>query len=214
MRQIDNLLLKQCPPSEFSWPAYIWWHVTYWKASELCGWLLFYSLPLLLVCPHCAFTTNLFVQSILLQECLSTTQKKSCTTSYLASWTIQEKSCMANAHLLIHLLKYIRLWGATLDPFGIWVWKLHSWANMCSKLFSYFICYYGQRNSLKFLKFWILWMATTPKQGMQQVSNYTYILGKMIQRRASTDECELLNISHGLVQIYTRVFNGTLYHLA
>ena len=51
---------------------------------------------------------------------------------------------------------------------------------------------------------------TTPKQGMQQVSNHTYILGKMIQRRASTDECELLNISHGLVQIYTRVFNGTL----
>lgn len=55
----------------------------------------------------------------------------------------------------------------------------------------------------------------TPKRGMQQVSEHTYTLGKMIQRHASTDECELLNIPRGLLQIYTRVFhNGTIYHSA
>ena len=47
--QIDNLLLKQRPPSECSWPARsIRRHVQYWKACELHSWLLFYTLPLLL----------------------------------------------------------------------------------------------------------------------------------------------------------------------
>lgn len=46
---IDNQLLQQRPPSEFSRPPRsIHKHLKFWKASEFRNWLLFYSLPLLL----------------------------------------------------------------------------------------------------------------------------------------------------------------------
>ncbi len=49
LAEVDNELLKQTPPSEFSRaPRSINKHFKYWKASELKSWLLFYSLPLLL----------------------------------------------------------------------------------------------------------------------------------------------------------------------
>ena len=78
-RQIDKLLLQQCPPHEFTHPPRsVLNHRNYWKASELRNWLLFYSLPILmeylpplylhhyalLVCPI----------RILLQESLTTSQ--------------------------------------------------------------------------------------------------------------------------------------------
>lgn len=49
VNELDKVLLKQQPPTEFSRaPRSIKKHLKYWKASELRNWLLFYSLPLLL----------------------------------------------------------------------------------------------------------------------------------------------------------------------
>ena len=49
LSEIDTKFLKQRPPSEFSRaPRSINKHLSYWKASELRNWMLFYSLPLLL----------------------------------------------------------------------------------------------------------------------------------------------------------------------
>ena len=49
VREIDNQLLKVCPPNEFSRPPRsIQKHFKYWKASELHYWLLYYSLPILM----------------------------------------------------------------------------------------------------------------------------------------------------------------------
>ena len=49
LTEIDHMLLKQKPPSEFTRsPRSIQKHLSYWKATELKYWLLFYSLPLLL----------------------------------------------------------------------------------------------------------------------------------------------------------------------
>lgn len=50
LSEIDSNFLKQHSPSEFSRvPRSISKHLSYWKASELHNWMLFYSLPLL---PH------------------------------------------------------------------------------------------------------------------------------------------------------------------
>ena len=123
MHQIDNLLLKQCPPSEFSRPATsIRRHVTYWKASELRSWLLFFSLPLLLYFLPSLYFHHfaLFVCSIhiLLQDCLSTTQINAteeilCDFLTLLPELYGEKSCTANADLLIHLPKYVTPTGVS-----------------------------------------------------------------------------------------------------
>ncbi len=49
IKEIDQQLLKQHPPNEFSRPPRsIQKHLKFWKASELQYWLLFYSLPILL----------------------------------------------------------------------------------------------------------------------------------------------------------------------
>ena len=77
--QIDKLLLKLTPPSEFSRPPRsIKKHLRYWKASELRSWLLYYSLLLLihfmppLYLHH--FALLVFAMHILLKDSISTSQ--------------------------------------------------------------------------------------------------------------------------------------------
>ena len=117
-RQIDDLLLKQRPPSEFSRPLRsIRKHLKYWKASELHSWLLYYSLPLLMDFLPSLFLHHysLFVCAlhILLQDCLSTAQIDAAEEMLFdfVALLYGERSCTANSHLLTHLPKYVRLWG-------------------------------------------------------------------------------------------------------
>lgn len=68
--EVDNELMKQHPPSEFSRPPRsIQKYLKYWKASELRYWTLFYSLPLLLENYHLCIgitTACLFAHCIFL----------------------------------------------------------------------------------------------------------------------------------------------------
>lgn len=49
LKKVDANLLDQHPPHDFSRaPRSIQKHRKYWKASELCNWLLYYSLPVLM----------------------------------------------------------------------------------------------------------------------------------------------------------------------
>ena len=121
IRQIDHLLLQQRPPSEFSRPPRsIKAHLSYWKASELRNWLLYYSLPLFM-----DFLPSLYLHHyallvcalhILLQDSLSNAQVDAaevmlCDFVALLPELYGEKSCTANAHSLTHLTKYVRHWG-------------------------------------------------------------------------------------------------------
>lgn len=120
-RQIDDLLLQQRPPHEFTRPPRsVLNHRNYWKASELCNWLLFYSLPILmghlppLYLHHCALLVCAI--HILLQESLTTMQinaAESMLSDFVALLPelYGERSCTINTHLLTHLAKYVRLWG-------------------------------------------------------------------------------------------------------
>ena len=118
---IDNMLLQQHPPVEFSRPPRsIKQNLHYWKASELRSWLLFYSLPLLL-----DFLPSLYWHHysllvcglhILLQKELNIAQIE---VAEQLLWDFYEllpelygeASCTMNAHLLSHLSMYARLWG-------------------------------------------------------------------------------------------------------
>lgn len=119
--EIDSEFLKQHPPSEFSRPPRsISKHLSYWKASELRNWLLFYSLPLLLghLPPLYFHHYALFVSAmhILLSATITTNQIDAAQQmlvdfcSFLPE-LYDEKISTHNVHLLTHLTKYVKLWG-------------------------------------------------------------------------------------------------------
>ena len=119
--RIYNLLLQQCPPSEFSRPPRsIKKHIKYWKASELRNWLLFYSLPIIIdYLPslywhhYCLLVTSMH---ILLNKCITEPQLHAAHQMLIDFQNhllelYGDRSCTAKAHLLTHLVKYVQLWG-------------------------------------------------------------------------------------------------------
>ena len=119
--EIDHQLLQQSPPNEFSRPPRsIKKHFKYWKASELRNWLLFYSLPLLLdflpslYWHHYALLVNsihILLGSMITDAQLDAADHMLADFYALLPELYGEASCTANAHLLCHLTKYVRLWG-------------------------------------------------------------------------------------------------------
>ena len=118
---IDEELLKQKPPNEFTRaPRSLKKHISYWKASELRNWLLFYSLPLLL-----GFLLSLYwhhyallvcALHILLGKTVTLVQVDAAEQmlkdfSDLFPELYGQRGCTANFHLLSHLPKYVHLWG-------------------------------------------------------------------------------------------------------
>ena len=121
VQRIDQHLLKLRPPCEFSRPPRsIKKHFKYWKASELRNWLLFYSLPLLL-----AYLPSLYwhhyallvcAMHILLGDRIALAQVDAAHQMLVDFCVLLpelygRQSCTANAHLLTHLAKFVRLWG-------------------------------------------------------------------------------------------------------
>ena len=235
--QIDELLLKQCPPSEFSRPPRsIKRHMKYWKASELRSWLLFYSLPLILdflpslYCHHCALLVCAL--HILLLDCISANQINAAELMLrdfiaLLPELYGEKSCTANAHLLSHLPKYVRLWGPlwTHSAFGFESYNghlkylFHSRAEIVDQLvfnvdvqqtLQLLYPYLLKSESAELLDFL---SRKTQNRAMHKIGEHTYILGKTMRKHISAEESELLGIPHGTIETFTRVYhNGTIYH--
>ena len=118
---LDNELMKQHPPSEFSHPARsIQKHLKYWKASEFRNWALFYFLPLLLGrLPSLNWHHySLFVCSLhILLKAKMTVQEIDAAKKMLKDFyslipeLYGEKCCTHHMHIISHLCKYVRLWG-------------------------------------------------------------------------------------------------------
>ena len=114
-------LLRQQPPHELSRPPpSLQKHLKYLKASELRTWLLFYSLPLLLDnLPSLFFhhySLLVCAMHILLQDNITSAQVDAAASMLgdfckLLPELYGDESCTSNAHLLLHLPKYVRLWG-------------------------------------------------------------------------------------------------------
>ena len=233
---IDDLLLKQRPPSEFSRPPRsIRKHLNYWKASELRTWLLFYSLPLLveylpaLYFHHYALLVCAI--HILLQDCMTAAQIDAAETMLcdfvaLLPELYGEKSCTANSHLLTHLPKYVRLWGPlwTHSGFGFESKNgrikhlFHSRSNIVDQLFFNIDVQQTlqllhpvlQQESAEFLSFY---SGTSPRRGMQSCGEGMYAVGSFDKTRLSVVNRELLGNTQ--TRTFTRAFiKGALYHSA
>lgn len=120
MASIDALLMQQHPPHDFSRPPRSILHHKYWKASEYRNWLLYYSLPLLsgVLPPLHLHHFALLVCSMhmLLQECVKEVEIRAAEDMLTKFYELLpelygNECCTINAHLLIHLTKYVCLWG-------------------------------------------------------------------------------------------------------
>ena len=121
LAQIDSLLLQQRPPQEFSRPPRsIKKHLKFWKVSEFRNWLLYYSLPILLnflpllYWHHYALlvcAVHILLKDYITYASLDAAEQMLADFHHLLPELYGERSCIANAHLLTHLTKYVRLWG-------------------------------------------------------------------------------------------------------
>lgn len=122
MAQLDNELLKQWPPREFTrCPRSIKKHLKYWKASELKYWLLYYSLPILLgklpplYWHHYALLVcalHILLKSKIAMEEISAAESMLSDFYKLIPELYGDTYCTHNVHLLSHLCKYVKLWGS------------------------------------------------------------------------------------------------------
>ena len=124
LKSLDSELLKQKPPHDFARaPRSIQKHMMDWKASEFRAWLLYYSLPLLLhILPPlfyhhyallvCAF--HLLLQDNLRACDIDVAEEMLKDFCALLPELYGEEHCTINAHLLVHLTHYVRLWWGPL----------------------------------------------------------------------------------------------------
>ena len=236
---IDCELLNQRPPSEFSRPPRsIKKHMSYWKASELRNWLLFYSLPLLLdILPSLYwhhYALLVCAMHLLLSDQITLNQIDAAEQMLIDFHSLLpelygEASCTANAHLLTHLTKYVRLWGPlwTHSAFGFEsknghlknlfhgkadiiqqllfnVDVSHTLQHVYSRLIEYesekTISYLDDLHHLKYRK------------NMLCIGTHLYAIGQCSVVRPTADQSQALN-STSCIQVFSKLLkNSCLYY--
>ena len=237
--EIDTELLKQHPPSEFSRPPRsIKKHFKYWKASELRNWLLYYSLPLLLTYLPSLYWHHyallVCAMHIMLSQSITHAQidaaEQMIKDFYLLLPELYgESSCTANAHLLSHLPKYVRLWGPlwTTSAFGFenkngrLKHLFHGNSDIIHQLlFNIDVCYTFQqvhthlleRESEKTLEYINRVSGMNPRRNMVCIGEHAYFVG---QHKVMTPTREqAIALGHdGIIEVFYRMFkSGVVYH--
>ena len=237
--QIDNLLLQQRPPQEFSRPPRsISKHIKFWKASEFRSWLLYYSLPILLnflpslywhhyallVCAiHILLKDSISQSSLEAAECMLADFHN------LLPELYGERSCTANAHLLTHLTKYVRLWGPlwTHSAFGFeskngqLKYLFHGKSDIVHQLlFNINVGYtlqlmypklasYESQHVLQFI-----YQTNTSRSNMTLIGPNTYVVGPTSVVIPNGEQASALGtLAHHRIQTFSRLYkDGTLYY--
>ena len=235
VNKIDEHLLKLRPPSEFSRPPRsIKKHLNYWKASEFRNWLHFYSLPILLnylpslfwhhfallVCSmHILLSDSITVEQIdaaeqmLVDFCL------------LLPQLYGEKSCTANAHLLTHLGKYVRLWGPlwTHSAFGFENknGRLKHLFHGNSKIFHQLVFNIDVTCTLQTVHTQLSkceseevleYLANPYRKNRVQIGEHTYVVGLCKVVSASTEQSIALERSGNIEVFFRMLKSGVMYH--
>lgn len=239
VKEIDKVLMGQHPPSEISRPPRsIGKHLPYWKASELRNWLLFYSLPLLfhilpplywhhyslLVCAmHILLKDNIThplvdaAEAMLKDFCL------------LLPELYGDFICTANMHLLLHLAKYVRLWGPlwTHSSFGFESKNghlkhlFHGRTNLVPQLlFNVDVCctlQYVQKElhdkeSPMVFNYINGQEMNSLRSNMLSLGDHTYAVGKRVMKTLSLEE-STASLRHGLIEVFYRLYkNNSIYY--
>ena len=238
---IDEQFLKQHPPLEFSRPPRsIQKHLSYWKASELRNWLLYFSLPLLvnhlppLYWHHCALLVC--TVHVLLKDKLHNAEVDAAEQMLWDFYTLLpglygEKCCTANAHLLSHLAKYVRLWGPlwTHSSFGYENKNghikhfIHNKSDVVKQLlFNLDVNLTLQQlypnlekhESDQVLEFLSPCAHVSRQHNMYYIANHMYAVGKLQSASLTTEQAFALGTGVGTkVELFTRLYaQGVLYH--
>lgn len=237
--EIDAQLLKQRPPSELSRPPRsIKKHLNYWKASELRSWMLFYSLPLLLEYLPSLYWHHYALLAcalhILLQEKITLSQIDAAEQMLRDFYVLLpdlygESSCTANAHLLSHLCKYVRLWGPlwTHSAFGYESknGQLKHLFHGKSDVINQLLFNVDVRHTLQLVHHRLEQCETertmvfidrvshvAPRTNMTQIAPHSYIVGQFQMSTPTAEQTEALGHVNA-VQAFTRLFkDGILYY--
>lgn len=236
--QIDNSLTKLTPPQEVSRPPRsIKKHMKYWKASELRNWLLYYSLPLLLnTLPplywhHYALLVcamHILLSDVITHAQVDAAQQMLTDFCHLLPELYGHSSCTANAHLLCHLSKYVRLWGP------LWT---HSAFGFESKNGHLKHLFHGKSDILHQLIFNINVHSTlqsvhsellihesdktisyinhlvhmTPRSTMTTISDHIYMVGQCKVAMTTADQAEALSFN-GVVEVFFRLMKDSILY--
>ena len=239
IRKIDSELLQQRPPHEFSRPPRsIDKHLKYWKASELRNWLLFYSLPLLL-----SFLPSLYwhhyallvsAMHIMLGDNVTHAQVDAADQMLVDFCMLLpdlygESSCTANAHLLLHLAKYVRLWGPlwTHSSFGFESKNgrlkhlFHGNSNIVPQLlFNIDVCYTLQHmhprlvecESEQTMNYIDHLSNLTPRSNMMSIGSHTYIIGQLKVTKPTTEQAVAFGCADDINVFSKMLKDRVLYH--
>ena len=235
INELDKVLLTQQPPTEFSRPPRsIKKHLKYWKASELRNWLLFYSLPLLLnkLPPLFWHHYALLVCAlhILLSDSIEPSQIDAAEQMILNFYKLLpelygDSSYTHNAHLLCHLIKFVRLWGP------LWTHSAFDFENKHGHLKHLF---HGKNHIVKQLLFYVDIKTTlqllhpklvkidndnmvaflnhrAPRSNMECISDHAYIVGITKQIKLSSEQSRALHVTSARV-FYRLYKDGILYY--
>lgn len=239
LKTIDKVLLRQQPPHELSRPPRcIEKHLKYFKASELRTWLLFYSLPLLLhnlpplflhhyallVCAmHTLLQDEITLSLVDAAECMLVDFCK------LLPELYGDDSCTANAHLLFHLPKYVRLWGPlwTHSAFGFESKNghlkrlIHGRSNIVPQLlFNVDVSQtlqlvhhkLAEHESEETMDFLNTSSHIAPRSNMTRIGEHMYVVGQCRVKTLTTEQCAALGADEP-VPCFTKLYkDGVLYH--
>ena len=224
--ELDSVLLAQCPPCEFSRPPRsIKKHLAYWKASELRNWLLFYSLPLLmkflpaLFWHHYALLVcamHILLSDRILPSQVDAAEQMLIDFCVLLPELYGESSCTANAHLLLHMAKYVRLWGP------LWTHSSFGFENKNGQLKHLF---HGKSQIVDQLIFNVdvsytlqlyaepaLVLQSGQKSNMTNIGRHTYIIGKQTTTVPTQEQASALGSSGNILVFLRMQKNGVVFH--
>ena len=134
LKEIDKMLLRIKPPYDVPRvPQSIASSLKYWKASEYCSWLLFYSLPILkyYLPPDYVYHLALLVSAmhILLSAEISSDHLSKANQMLHIFYQLipslyRKELCTINVHSLIHLTSCVQRWGP------LWSYSCFGFENM------------------------------------------------------------------------------------
>lgn len=241
LKQIDKVLLRQQPPHELSRPPRsIEKHLKYFKASELRTWLLFYSLPLLvdnlppLHFHHYALLVcamHMLLQDEITPSQIDAAENMLSDFCKLLPELYGEISCTANAHLLLHLTKYVRLWGPlwTHSAFGFESKNghlkrlIHGRGNIIPQLmFNVDVSQTLQLLHTKLVEtespettnFLNSSSKLAPRSNMTEIGEHTYMVGHCLVKSPTSEESSAIGTEEATPFFSQLYKNQMLYHAA
>ena len=198
-------------------------------------WLLYYSLPLLLnILPPLYwhhYALLVCALHILLSDSISSAQVDAAECMLLEFCALLpdlygETSCTANAHLLSHLAKYVRLWGPlwTHSAFGFENKNgrlkhfVHGNSDILQQLlFNIDVCYtlqhlhtylleHESEETLHYLEH------SVPRSNMKGIGNQSYIIGKYQLANPTEEQSVALGHTRS-IEVFSRLLkDGIVYH--